>query len=298
VIELPRGATPIDFAYAIHTEVGHTCTGAKVNGRIVPLKYQIRNGDVIEIMTTTGHHPSRDWLSLVKTNRAQTKIRKWLSENERSQAIEIGKKLFEKEADRFRLSTKKLLGSGDLQKLAPEYGYQKVEDLFAAIGYGKTAARTIISRFVPETALAELGEKAPSKIDQVTQAVKRALGLGEAPIRVKGVDDLMVYRAQCCNPIRGEAIVGYITRGKGVAVHARRCPNVPGLLVNRERVADVEWMKGQGEEAYSVTLHVLVEDRPGALAAVTQSIADIKTNIRDARATVNAACLSAPTGFR
>ncbi len=288
VIELPRGGTPVDFAYAIHTEVGHTCSGAKVNGRIVPLKYQIRNGDVVEIMTTTGHHPSRDWLSVVKTNRAQTKIRKWLAENERSQAIEIGKKLLEKEADRFRLSTKKLLSSGDLQKLAPEYGYQKVEDLFAAIGYGKTAARTIITRFVPETMLAELEEKTPSKLDQVTQAVKRALGMGEVPIRMKGADDLMVYRAQCCNPIRGESIVGYITRGKGVAVHARRCPNVPGLMVNRERVADVEWMKGGEEEAYSVTLHVLVEDRPGALAAVTQSIANIKTNIRDARATVNA----------
>lgn len=288
VIELPRGATPVDFAYAIHSEVGHTCTGAKVNGRLMPLRYQIRNGDVVEIITTPGHAPSRDWLKFVMTNRARNRIRKWLREQERVEAIELGKKLLEKEASRFRLSLKKILADDQLPHIASDYGFGKTEDLFASIGYGKTPARSIVSKFVPAGDLPPVEEKPASKLDQVAQAVKKALRLGEVPIRVKGVDDLMVYRAQCCNPIRGEPVVGYITRGKGVAVHARQCPNVPSLMVNRERVVDVEWMKGEEGEAYAVPLQVIVEDRPGALADVTQAIAAIKTNIRDARASVNA----------
>ena len=284
VIELPRGATPVDFAYAIHTEVGHTCTGAKVNGRIVPLRYQIRNGDVVEIITTAGHHPSRDWLSFVKTNRARTKIRKWLSEAERREAIELGKRLLEKEAEKFHLSLKKLTGNGELEKIAPDYGYQKLDDLYAAVGYGKVSPRGVIIRFVPPEVIAEVEEKPPTKIAEVTERVKKALGLRDTAIRVKGMDDLMVYRARCCNPIRGEEIVGYITRGKGVAVHARRCTNVPGLMVNRERIIPVEWMKGSDQEPYAVPLHVTVEDRPGVLAEITSAIASIKTNIRDARA--------------
>ncbi|HXF04182.1 MAG TPA: bifunctional (p)ppGpp synthetase/guanosine-3',5'-bis(diphosphate) 3'-pyrophosphohydrolase [Blastocatellia bacterium] len=284
VIELPRGATPVDFAYAIHTEVGHTCTGAKVNGRIVPLRYQIRNGDVVEIITTAGHHPSRDWLSFVKTNRARTKIRKWLSEAERREAIELGKRLLEREAEKFHLSLKKLTSNGELEKIAPDYGYQKLDDLYAAVGYGKVSPRGVIIRFVPPEVIAEVEEKPPTKIAEVTERVKKALGLRDAAIRVKGMDDLMVYRARCCNPIRGEEIIGYITRGKGVAVHARRCTNVPGLMVNRERIIPVEWMKGGDQEPYAVPLHVTVEDRPGVLAEITSAIASIKTNIRDARA--------------
>jgi GTP pyrophosphokinase len=286
VIELPRGATPVDFAYAIHSEVGHTCTGAKVNGRLVPLKYQIRNGDVIEIITTPGHQPSRDWLKFVVTNRALNRIRKWLREQERIEAIELGKKLVEKEASRFKLSLKKLLADDLLSKLASEYGFGKVDDLFASVGYGKTPTRSVVSRFVPADALPP-DEQPASKFDQVARRVKKALRLGDVPIRVKGADDLMIYRAQCCNPIRGEPVIGYVTRGKGVAVHAVHCSNVPGLKVNRERIVDVEWVKGEEGQAYAVPLQVLVEDRPGALADVTQAIAAIKTNIRDASANVN-----------
>lgn len=286
VIELPRGATPVDFAYAIHSEVGHNCTGAKVNGRLVQLKYQIRNGDVIEIITTPGHHPSRDWLKFVVTNRALNRIRKWLREQERIEAIELGKKLVEKEASRFKLSLKKILADELLPKIASEYGFGKVDDLFASVGYGKTPTRSVVSRFVPADALPP-DERPASKFDQVARVVKKALRLGDVPIRVKGADDLMVYRAQCCNPIRGEPVIGYVTRGKGVAIHAVRCSNVPGLKVNRERIVDVEWVKGEEGQAYAVPLQVLVEDRPGALADVTQAIAAIKTNIRDASANVN-----------
>jgi GTP pyrophosphokinase len=287
VIELPRGATPVDFAYAIHSQVGQTCTGAKVNGRLVPLRYQIRNGDVIEIITTPGHTPSRDWLKFVTTNRAANRIRKWLREQEQAEATELGKKIVEKEASRYKLSLKKILANDLLQKIASEHGCGKVEDLFASVGYGKTPARSIVSRFVPPEMLTPADEKPVSKLDQVAQVVKKVLRLGEDPIRVKGVDDLMVYRAQCCNPIRGEPVIGYITRGKGVAVHAKRCTNVPSLTVDRERIIDVDWVKGDDGLAYPVSLKILIDDRQGALADVTQAIAAIKTNIRDAHAGVN-----------
>jgi GTP pyrophosphokinase len=284
VIELPQGATPIDFAYAIHTEIGHHCAGAKVNGRLVPLRYQIRTGDIVEILTSPNQHPSRDWLRFVKTNRARTKIRRWLREQEHLQAMELGRRLLEREAEKLHLKVKTLLGNGELESVAPDYGYQKVEDLLAAIGYGKVSAHSVLVRFVPAELLAELEEKPKSKLLEVTERVKKALGLREAPIRVRGVEDLMVYRARCCNPIRGEEIIGYITRGRGVAVHARRCSNVPTLLVNRERIVDVEWTRGGESEPYAVPLHVVVEDRPGVLAGITSAIANIKTNIRDARA--------------
>ncbi len=284
VIELPQGATPIDFAYAIHTEIGHHCAGARVNGRLVPLRYQIQTGDIVEILTSPVQRPSRDWLRFVKTNRARTKIRRWLREQEHLQAMELGRRLLEREAEKLRLKVKTLLGDGKLESVAPDYGYQKVEDLLAAIGYGKISARSVLVRFVPAELLAELEEKPTSKLLEVTERVKKALGLREAPIRVRGVEDLMVYRARCCNPIRGEEIVGYITRGRGVAVHARRCSNVPTLLVNRERIVEVEWTRGGESEPYAVPLYVVVEDRPGVLAGITSAIANIKTNIRDARA--------------
>ncbi len=285
VIELPRGATPVDFAFLIHTQVGLACIGAKVNSRIVPLKYQLRNGDVVEIMTSPAAHPSRDWMNFAKTSRARAKIRHYLAESERTTAIELGKKLFEKEADRFRLNTKKMLSNGDLDRIAADYGVARADDLLAAIGYGKVLPRNVIAKLLPPDRVGEIEqEKRPT----LKQVVKRALGLQDR-IVVKGIDDVMVYRARCCNPIRGEDIIGYITRGKGVAVHSNRCPNMPGLLVNPERLIDVEWMKADAkhESAYPVTMKLVTEDRPGMVADVTQAIAGVGTNIRDIRASLD-----------
>jgi GTP diphosphokinase / guanosine-3',5'-bis(diphosphate) 3'-diphosphatase len=285
VIELPRGATPVDFAFLIHTQVGLACIGAKVNSRIVPLKYQLRNGDVVEIMTSPAAHPSRDWMNFAKTSRARAKIRHYLAESERTTAIELGKKLFEKEADRFRLNTKKMLSNGDLDRIAADYGVARADDLLAAIGYGKVLPRNVIAKLLPPDRAGEIEqEKRPT----LKQVVKRALGLQDR-IAVKGIDDVMVYRAGCCNPIRGEDIIGYITRGKGVAVHSNRCPNMPGLLVNPERLIDVEWMKADAkhESAYPVTMKLVTEDRPGMVADVTQAIAGVGTNIRDIRASLD-----------
>ncbi|MFN0086228.1 MAG: RelA/SpoT family protein [Blastocatellia bacterium] len=281
VIQLPRNATPIDFAYAIHTDLGNQCTGAKVNNRIVPLRYQIQNGDIVEIIKTAGHQPSRDWLNSVVTSKARNKIKQWVAEKQRVESIDVGRKMFDKEAIRLRLKAKTVLDDPLLQKFMADNGISKVDDMFAAIGYGKLTAKTILMRFVPVEQLAEIDQAKTSRLQKVTKVVRRALNLGDDRISIKGnIDDVLIYRAPCCMPIRGEEIIGYITRGKGVGVHALRCKNAANLLVNRDRIIDVSWV-GSGE-AYPVKLSVLTHDRTGQLAALTNKIADIKTNIRNA----------------
>jgi GTP pyrophosphokinase len=234
----PRGATPLDFAYAIHTDVGHRCVGARVNGKMVPLRTRLKNGDIVEIVTQTGHAPSRDWLNFVVTSRARQKIRHFVQQEEKARSIDLGKKLFEKDARRFGLNPKTL--------------QEKPAD------------------------------------NRVVSVVKRVLRPGEDRIKVNGVDDLLVYRARCCNPIRGEKIVGYISRGKGVAVHSATCSNVTNLIYDPERRIDVEWEKsGEAAARYTVRLTMQVEDRKGILADVSAKVADINTNITSVEATTD-----------
>jgi len=280
---LPRGASPLDFAFAIHTEIGTKCVGARVNGKMVPLRYKLKNGDIVEILTAAGHNPSRDWLGFVVTNKARAKIRHFLHIAEKEQALEIGKKHFERELRRYDLSFKKLsTENGTLDALAQELGVgNKVEDLLAAVGYGKVSMRQVLGRLVPAEKLE--APPPPDKARPLTDAVKRLLRVGDERIKVKGTDDLLIYRAKCCNPIMGEPIVGYITRGKGVSVHSQSCPNVTNLLYDPERRVAVEWER-EGKEAstYDVRISVDVEDRPGLLAAITALLAGMKTDIRDA----------------
>jgi GTP pyrophosphokinase len=273
VIVLPRDATPIDFAYAIHSEVGHRCVGAKVNGRIVPLKYKLRNGDIVEIVTQAHHTPSRDWLGLVKTSRARNKIKHWVNVAQRGQAVEIGKRLLEKEARKYDVTLKKV-GEEDYLRVARDNGCTQVDDLYAGIGYGKFSARQVLARLVPS---AQLETAHPSRLT----SVKRALGIsGDTAIQVHGHGDLMVYRAKCCNPIRGEEITGYVTRGKGIAVHAKSCPNVQNLLYDADRRIEVKWV-GPKYSLYPVKLALFTRDRQGLLADVTGAIADVHSNIED-----------------
>jgi GTP pyrophosphokinase len=279
---LPRDATPVDFAYAIHTDVGHQCVGARVNGKIVPLRTRLRNGDIVEITTTPGHKPSRDWLNFVTTSRARNKIRHYIHGEEKVRSFELGRKLFEKEARRFGVSMKTLGEADGLGRVAGEYGMQKAEEVFAAIGYGKLSARAVLAKLVPQEQLRE-----PPEAGAIASVVRRVLGTGEAKIKVRGFDDLMVFRARCCNPIRGENIVGYITRGKGVSVHSAVCPNVVNLLYDPERRIDVEWDKGTDSSPYTVRLRLQVEDRKGILADVSSKIAGINTNIRNVEATTD-----------
>jgi GTP pyrophosphokinase len=273
---LPRGSTPVDFAYAIHTDVGHRCVGARVNGRMVPLRTKLKNGDIVEIVTNPGHQPSRDWLNFVATSRARNKIKHLIQGEEKERAVDLGRKLLEKEARRYDGNLVKLIESDVLTKAATDLGFQN-DELFAQIGYGKLAPRQVLDKLVPP---GELKEKAPEH--PVLTAVKRVLKPGSATtdrIVVRGVDDLMVFRARCCNPIRGEKIVGYITRGKGVSVHAASCPNVVNLQYDPERRIDVEWDKGGDVAPYTVRLTMEVEDRKGMLAALSSRIANINTNI-------------------
>jgi GTP pyrophosphokinase len=282
VVSLPRDATPVDFAYAIHTEVGHSCVGAKINGRMTPLRTKLRNGDIIEIVTQPGHKPSRDWLSFVKTSRARNKIRHWLTEQESERAIELGRKMLEKEARKYKQNAKELIASDRMEVMLSEYGSSKVEDLLSAIGYGKISAKQIISRLSPDG----LKEAAVAEESKLTSVVKRVLGIGnDAKLQVRGFDDLLVYRAKCCNPIRGEEVIGYITRGKGVAVHSKNCPNVQNLMYESDRKIEVEWAHAApSAEAYAVPLTILTEDRPGMLAEIAAAISEVKSNILNVEA--------------
>jgi GTP pyrophosphokinase len=282
VKSLPRGGTPVDFAYSVHTDVGHQCAGARVNGRMVPLRTPLENGDIVEIVTQPGHKPSRDWLNFVATSRARTKIRQFIHAQEKARSLELGRRLFDKEVRRFHVD-KALVDDEALARVGSDFGAQRAEDLLAAIGYGKVTARAVLGRLVGPDALRERPDGA------LTTVVKRVLGTGaDEKIKVRGVDDLMVFRARCCSPIRGEKIVGYITRGKGVSVHAATCPNVVNLLYDPERRMDVEWDKGKDASPYTVRLKIAVEDRRGILAEVSSCIAGINTNIRDVEATVDA----------
>jgi len=285
VVVLPRDATPIDFAYTIHTEVGHTCIGAKVNGRMVPLRYKLHSGDIVEILTQPGHKPSRDWLGLVKSSRSRNKIKHWLNVHQRERAIEIGRKLIEKEARKYRIALKELKDE-ELLKVANAYGLGKADDLMSGIGYGKYSARQVLARLLPAGTTPSIAgdiesEGLTSQPGSIASVVRRVFGDHNA-ITVRGQGDMLVYRARCCNPIRGEGIVGYITRGKGVAVHSVNCPNVTNLLYEPERRIDVEWARDDTTPtAYPVKLTVFCDDRFGMLKSITGIIGDAQSNIRN-----------------
>jgi guanosine-3',5'-bis(diphosphate) 3'-pyrophosphohydrolase len=288
VVVLPRDSSPIDFAYSIHTEVGHSCVGAKVNGRMVPLRFKLRSGDIVEILTQAGHKPSRDWLAIAKSSRARNKIKHWLNVHQRERAIEIGRKLIEKEARKYRVALKDIKDQ-ELLKIAADYGVGRADDLMAGIGYGKFSARQILGRLAP-AAGEPVAEEEAEKSTGLASVVRRVFGgdQNNNAIRVTGQGDLLVYRARCCNPIRGEAIVGYVTRGKGVAVHGLNCPNVVNLMYEPERKIDVEWSRDDSAPgAYPVKLTVFCDDRFGMLKQITAVISDTKTNIRNIEARTN-----------
>ena len=284
VIVLPRDATPIDFAYAIHSDVGNTCVGAKVNGRIVPLKYSLKNGDVVEILTQSGHLPSKDWLAIVKTSKARNKIKHVINTTERAKAIEIGQKYLEREARRAGVGLSRIT-KADLERVASDYGCGKMEDLHAALGYGKFSARQVLQKLLPEQLEVPLTE-APKPAAQPAAPGQQSALTSDLVIKVKGCDDLLVYRAKCCNPIRGEGIVGYVTRGKGIAVHSTNCPNVQNLMYEVERKIDVEWARA-ATETFPVKVMIYTDDRPGMLNQLTSVLFAEQSNIRSLEASAD-----------
>ncbi len=288
VVVVPADGTPVDFAYTIHTEVGNTCVGAKVNGRMAPLRTKLRTGDIVEIVTQKDHKPSRDWLSFVKSPRARNKIKHWLNEDHRRRAVEIGRKLLEREARKFKVPLSQI-GDQDLSRIAKEYSVATAADLLAALGLGKHSARQVLNKLAPGSTTQPEAEATPeikpaTAESAMSDAVRKLHLTGSDSLQVEGQNDMLVYRARCCNPIRGEEIVGYVTRGKGVAVHARSCPNVQNLLYESDRRIAVEWSRtsalapGQPQR-YPVKITVSCDDRTGMLKELIAVISDDNSNI-------------------
>jgi GTP pyrophosphokinase len=286
VVVVPAGATPVDFAYTIHTEVGNTCVGAKINGRMVPLRTKLRTGDIVEIVTQKDHKPSRDWLTFVKSPRARNKIKHWLNEDQRQRAVEIGRKLLDREARKFKVPMTEI-DDRDLGRIANEFGVATASDLLASLGLGQNTAHQVLSKVAPGFAAPPTEEPSPQPKpgeEGATDAVRRLQLTSSDSLQVEGQNDLLVYRARCCNPIRGEEIVGYVTRGKGVAVHARSCPNVQNLLYESDRRINVEWSRvpdaaGRAQR-YPVKITVYCDDRTGMLKELTAVISDENADIR------------------
>jgi GTP pyrophosphokinase len=279
VYSFPRGATSLDFAYRIHTDLGHRCTGARVNGKLEPLRTELRNGDIVEIQTSPGGHPSRDWLSMVKTSRARSKIRQWLHIQQKQQAEEIGRRLLEQELKKVRLQLKAALRSAEMKEILEADGLQRVEDLYSRIGFGKAPVKSVVRRL----AGAEAMEKEKEEPGRLRKAVGKLLSLDGAAIRVRGEGDLLASIAQCCTPVPGEPIVGFVTRGRGISVHSEDCANVRNLLYHPEREIDVEWADAPNV-VYPVVLRVETEDQPGVLARLTEAIAKHDANIKNLEA--------------
>ncbi|HHP51184.1 MAG TPA: bifunctional (p)ppGpp synthetase/guanosine-3',5'-bis(diphosphate) 3'-pyrophosphohydrolase [Moorella mulderi] len=280
VVELPAGSVPIDFAYRIHTEIGHTCTGAKVNGRLVPLDYKLQTGDIVEILTTKGSHPSRDWLKIVKTSHARNRIRQWFRKEEREQNLALGKALLERECQKQGWDPEKVLKPALLQEVAKKLNLTGgVEELYIALGEGLITSHQVLTRLKGEEVLPE------TPIIPAKPKKKKPT----AGILVKGVEDLEVRLAHCCNPLPGDPIVGYITRGRGISVHRADCPNVKHLEAQeKERLIEVAW-NGEGESTYQVHIEALALDRPRLAMDIIAAVADTKTiiNAVHARATKN-----------
>ena len=294
VRSLPRGATPVDLAFAIHSDVGSRCVGAKVNGKIVPLRYKMKNGDTVEILTSPAAHPSKDWLTFVKTSRAQQKIRAWIKAQQREKSTQLGRELADREFRKFGLNFNRLLKGGDLKPHANELGYRTEEDLLAAIGYGKIAPHQLIQRLAPEkmaqdgksatqetqNAVAASASSVMNGLSRMTEAARKLVGRqSKTGVQIGGVDDVLVRFGRCCNPVPGDPIAGFITRGRGVTVHTVACEKA--LATDPERRVDVNW-DVRGDFKRPVTLRVLTADRPGLLADISNTFSKKGVNISQA----------------
>lgn len=276
VFSFPRGATPLDFAYRVHTDLGHQMSGARVNGKLVPIKTKLKNGDMVEVITSSGRQPSRDWLSFAVTPRARSKIRQWLNNKQRREAEAIGRRLLERELKRLRVSVKKTVEGPAMRRLLDGESMARVEELYQRLGYGKTPVRQVIERLFGSEASAD-GEAPPGRI---RQALDRYLSRSSGPVQVHGENDLLASLAKCCRPVPGEALIGYVTRGRGISVHSEKCANARALSADPERLIEVEWAKRSEKQSYPVPLVIETEDRPGMIAQLTEVIAKESSNIR------------------
>ncbi|MDY0300623.1 MAG: bifunctional (p)ppGpp synthetase/guanosine-3',5'-bis(diphosphate) 3'-pyrophosphohydrolase [Trichlorobacter sp.] len=273
----PKGSTPIDFAYSVHTDVGHRCVGAKINGKLVPLKYQLNTGDIVEVITSPHHSPSKDWLKIVHSSRARNKIRAWIRTEERKHSMALGREICEKEFRKYSLNLQKLLKSGELKQFAHDFGFNTEEDLLAAVGYGKIAASQVIAKLIPEERIKAHQDQKESAISSMLNKLK---GRASSAVEVGGLDDIMIRYAKCCNPLPGDEIIGFITRGQGVTIHTADCPFVSES--DPERRIDVTWAKGK-KAVLPAKLRVICHDEKGILANITQAITNAEANIVSAQ---------------
>ena len=272
VKSFPKGATPVDFAYKIHTEVGHQCVGAKVNGRMAPLKYELQTGDIVEVVTAKGNHPSKDWLSFVQTVKARSKIRQWIKDQEKQRSISLGREMCEKAFRKHKLNFNTVAKSDEMEKVVTDFGFKTLDDLVASVGYGKTTPLQIIRRIVPKEE--EKAKTDQSLINKLMGRVRRRKPV--AGVRVRGLDDILIRFGKCCRPVPGDPIIGYITQGQGVTVHRTNCLNA--LKTNPERQIEVEWNL-EASETYPVKICIRSLDRMGLLADVAGHISKIGANI-------------------
>jgi GTP pyrophosphokinase len=273
---LPKGATPVDFAYMIHTEVGNQCVGAKVNDRMVPIHYELNTGDVVEIVTAKNHQPSKDWLKFVKTVKARSRIRQWIKTQERDRSLSLGREMCEKAFRKYRLNFNAILKSEEMDKVVEHFGFKSADDLIANVGYGKITPLQVVRRFTSQEEEAEKTQT--SLFNKLIGRVRKKKPKGG--VVVKGVDDVLIRFGKCCQPVPGDAIVGYITRGYGVTVHRTSCVNA--LKMNPERQIDVEW-NIENAETYPVKLRIRSFDRVGLLADVVSNISKNEANILSAQ---------------
>ena len=271
----PKGATPVDFAYKIHTEIGHQCVGAKINGRMVPLKYQLQTGDIVEVITAKGNHPSKDWLSFVRTVKARAKIRHWIKEQEKQRSISLGREMCEKAFRKYKLNFNVLSKSEEMEEAVEYFSFKTLDDLIASVGYGKTTPLQIIRQIIPK----EESEDEPdqSLLSRLTGRENKKKAIGG--VRVRGLDDILIRFGKCCRPVPGDSIVGYITQGQGVTVHRTNCVNA--LKTNPERQIEVEWNQ-EASDTYPVKIRIRSLDRMGLLADVAGYISKIGANISSA----------------
>lgn len=273
VKSFPKGSTPIDFAYSIHSDIGHRCVGSKVNGKLVPLKYELQNGDIVEVITSPHHTPSKDWLKIVRSSRARNRIRAWIKTEERKRSITLGREICEKELRRYSLNFSKLLKTGEIKRAAAEFSFHSEDDLLASIGYGKLSAVQLVGKLMPGGKLDLPTEKTESRVEKLFNRLK---GKSSSAIQIGGVDDVMVRFGKCCNPLPGDEIVGFITRGRGVTVHTSDCPLALGS--DPERRVDIVWSRDK-KAVLPVKIRVTCHDQKGILANISQAITNCEANI-------------------
>lgn len=278
VINLPKGATPLDFAYTIHSAIGNRCIGAKANGKIVTLDYQLATGDIVEILTTqsANHGPSRDWLKVVKTSQAKNKIRQWFKKERREENIEKGREALEREAKRQGYALSQLIKAEWVDGIFKKYGFTSMDDLYSALGYGGIPTNQVLTRLIDEYRKANNQEQ-PENVIKETRPEKEK-NFNDNGISVKGIDNVMVRFAKCCNPVPGDPVIGYITKGRGVSVHRADCINLSDESVETNRLIEVSWV-GEHKASYNAEIQLVAKDRQAILADITNAIADIKINV-------------------